>query len=241
MKSKIPYISIIIPIYNEEKRIKRLEEIYSYLKKQRYSWEIIVVNDGSTDKTKTILNSLKKKLRFNLLSYTPNAGKGFAVKTGMLKAKGKYRLFLDVDLSTPISELSKFLPFLNKYDIIIGSRKLKTSTLITRQPFIREYLGKVFTALSQRILDMHVSDFTCGFKIFSKKAAEDIFVRQKINRWGFDSEILYIGKIKKYSIKEVPVYWENDPRTRVKFPDAIINSLLELATIKINSIRGFYN
>lgn len=240
MKSKIPYLSVIVPIFNEEKRINNLNHIVSYLKKQKYSWEVIVVDDGSTDKTQKFLKLLKNKLRFSLLSYSPNTGKGFAVKTGMLNAKGKYRLFLDVDLSTPITELEKFLPHLKQYDIVIGSRKLKTSKLVTRQSLLRENLGKAFTLLSQLMLGMYISDFTCGFKIFSKKSAEDIFIRQKINKWGFDPEVLYIGKIKRHSIKEVPVYWENDPRTKVKFPDAIINSLYELIQIRINYLRRFY-
>lgn len=240
MKPKIPFLSVILPVFNEEKRIRRLNQIIAYLRKQKYSWEVIVVDDGSTDKTKRILKLLSRNFKFNLLSHSLNVGKGFAVKTGMLKARGKYRLFLDVDLSTPINELKKFLPFLKEYDIVIGSRKLKTSTLATRQPLLREYLGKVFTLLSQQILDMNISDFTCGFKIFSRRSAEQIFIRQKINKWGFDPEILYIGKIKKYFIKEVPVYWENDPSTKVKFPHDIVNSLTELIRIRLNDKRGLY-
>lgn len=240
MKSKTPYLSVIVPLFNEEKRVKRLKEIFDYLKIQKFSWEVIVVDDGSTDKTSRILTSFKKHLKFNLISYFPNSGKGFAIKTGMLNAKGKYRLFLDVDLSTPITELKNFLPHLKKYEIVIGSRKLKSSKLITRQSIVREYLGKIFTLLSQRVLKMYISDFTCGFKIFSKKSATEIFTRQRIYRWGFDPEILFIGNIKKYSIKEVAVYWENDPGTKVKFPDAIINSLTELIRIRINYIKGFY-
>lgn len=240
MRPNIPYLSVIVPIFNEEKRVRNLNHIVTYLKKQKYSWDITVVDDGSTDKTNSILRLLRKKIKFNLLSYFPNSGKGSAVKIGMLKAKGKYRLFMDIDLSTPINELKKFLPHLKQFDIVIGSRKLEASELVTRQPFIREHLGKIFTLLSQKVLGMYISDFTCGFKIFSKKSVEEIFTRQRINRWGFDPEILYIGKIKKLSIKEVPIYWENDPRTKVKFPDAIINSLIELIRIRINYLRGLY-
>ena len=239
-KSIEPFLSIVIPVYNEERRIKNLSEIIFYLKKQKYSWEVIIVDDGSTDKTSKILKLLKKKLRFTLISYQPNSGKGFAVKTGMLSAKGKFRLFLDVDLSTPISEMEKFLPYLKKHPIVIGSRKLKASILLTRQPLFREYLGKIFTLLSQAVLRLDISDFTCGFKCFSKDAAEEIFKRQTIKGWGFDSEILYIGKLKKISAKELPIVWKNDPRTRVKFPKDIINSLFELTKIRINSAMGLY-
>lgn len=238
--SKKPFLSIIVPIFNEQKRVKNLTNVISYFRKQKYSWEVIVVDDGSTDETIKVLKLMKKKLRFKLLTYSPNLGKGFAVKTGMLSAQGKYRLFIDLDLSTPIAELEKFLPYFKKYDIIIGSRKLKSSTLLKRQPIIREYLGKVFTLLSQFMLNTIVSDFTCGFKIFSQKAAEHIFTKQRINRWGFDSEILYIGNIKKFSIKEVPVVWNDDPRTKVKFPQDIINSLIELLTIRVNSFKNLY-
>lgn len=234
------FLSIIIPVYNEEGRIKNLNHLVSYLKKQRYSWELIVVDDGSQDKTFKILKSLKSKLKFKLLFYSPNLGKGFAIKTGMLKAKGKYRLFLDIDLSTPIIEFNKFLPHLKKYDIVIGSRKMHMSNLVVRQPLIREILGKMFTLLSKMVLQVNISDFTCGFKCFSNKASKQIFSRQTINRWGFDSEVLFIGKNKKLSIKEIPVTWRNDPGTKVKFPQDILNSLLELIKIRINSARGLY-
>lgn len=235
-----PHLSIVIPVYNEEKRVSNLTRIMSYLKKQKFKWEVIVVNDGSTDKTINKLKLLRNKLRFKILSYYLNTGKGFAIKTGMLSATGKHRLFLDIDLSTPIDELDKFLPFLKKFDIVIGSRKMKSSNIVIRQPLARELLGKMFTLLSQRTLQMKVSDFTCGFKCFSKRAAEEIFAKQTIQRWGFDPEILYIGKTKRYSIKEVPVTWKNDPRTRVKFPQDIVNSLTELIRIRLNSYRGLY-
>lgn len=235
-----PHLSIVIPVYNEEERVNNLTPIMSYLKKQRYSWEVIIVDDGSTDKTIRKLKLLKKKLRFKILSYYPNTGKGFAIKTGMLSATGKHRLFLDIDLSTPIDELDNFLPFLKKFDIVIGSRKMKLSKVIVRQSLLREFLGKTFTYISQKILQMNVSDFTCGFKCFNGKAAEIIFAKQTIHRWGFDPEILYIGKSKKHSIKEVSVHWKNDPRTKVKFPQDIINSLIELVQIRLNSLQGLY-
>lgn len=237
---KEPFLSIIIPVFNEEKRIKNLTKIVGYLKKKKYSWELIIVNDGSTDKTKKILLNLKKRIKFQLLTYSQNIGKGFAIKTGMLSSKGKYRLFLDIDLSTPITEFEKFHPFLKKYGIIIGSRKMKTSNLIVRQSFVREILGKMFTLLSKEVLEVNISDFTCGFKCFSKKAAKEIFSRQKINRWGFDSEILFIGKSKNISIKEVPVTWKNVPGTKVRIPQDIINSLTDLIKIRLNSLRGIY-
>lgn len=239
-KQTIPFLSVIIPVFNEEKRIKNINNIITFLKKQQYKWEVIIVNDGSSDKTIAMLKFLKNKLKFKLISLPKNQGKGAAIKMGMLTASGKYRLFLDVDLSTPIEEFNKLKPQLKKFDIVIGSRKMKGSSVIIRQSFIREFLGKLFTFLSQITLQMKISDFTCGFKCFSQKAADQIFPLQTINRWGFDSEILYIGKLKNYSIIEVPVKWRNAPGTKVKFPDAIINSLLELVIIEVNGFRGLY-
>lgn len=239
--NKKPYISVVIPIYNEEKRIKNLQQIISYLKKQKYLWEVVLINDGSKDKTQDKLNQLKKRRNFTIISYNENQGKGFAVKTGMLSAKGKYRVFLDIDLSTPITELDKFLPYLNKYDVVIGSRKMKESNVISRQSFTREVLGRIFTLISQKVLQIDVSDFTCGFKCFSGETVNKTFSKQTINGWGFDSEILYISKIAKHSIKEVPVIWRNAPGTKVKFPNAIISSFLELIKIRINSAKGLYN
>lgn len=234
------FLSVIVPVYNEEKRIKKLVEIVAYLKKQRFLWELIVIDDGSLDHTKRKLTQLKKKLRFKLISYYPNKGKGAAIKEGMLFASGKYRLFLDVDLSTPLTEFDKLLPHLKKYDIVIGSRKMKGSDVKIRQPVTRELLGRTFTFLSQQILQVKISDFTCGFKCFSEKAAKDIFSKQIIEKWGFDSEIMYIGKNRRFSIKEIPVIWRDDPRTKVKFPQDIINSLHELLRIRLNSKQGLY-
>lgn len=239
-KRKNPHLSIVIPVYNEEKRIKNIATVISYLKKKKYSWEVIIVDDGSTDKTGKILQSQRNKYHFKLISYSTNVGKGYAIKMGMLTANGKYKLFMDIDLSTPMEEIDNFLPLLKKFDIVIGSRKMKSSKVMIRQSIIREFLGKMFTSISQRILQMNISDFTCGFKCFNKDIADIIFSRQTINRWGFDSEILYIGKNNKHSIKEVPVSWANDPRTRVKFPQDIVNSLNELIKIRLNSLFGLY-
>ena len=149
-----------------------------------------------------------------------------------LQREGSYKLFADIDLSTPIDEMEKFLPILSKYDILIGSRKMKGSDLRIRQPFIREFLGKGFTFISQLILDLDISDFTCGFKVFSNKAACLIFPKQKLNKWGVDPEILFIARKHNLSIKEVPVTWSNDLKSKVKFPQDIISSLMDLGKIR---------
>lgn len=236
-----PFISIIVPLYNEEGRLANLSKIFKFFKNKNLNYELILINDGSNDKTLNKLNELSKNFKFKLISYQKNRGKGYAVKMGMIKARGKYRLFTDIDLSTPIEVFNKFLPILSKYDIVIGSRKKRGSRLIIHQPKLREKLGKAFTILSQGFLNINLTDFTCGFKCFSKEAAEKIFFRQKINRWGFDTEILFIGKKMGLSVKEVPVVWRNDIETKVKLPWDIITSLADLVKIRYNNFMGLYD
>lgn len=238
---KYPFISIIVPLYNEEKRLVNLLKIYKYFNKKNLHHELIIINDGSSDKTLNKLNELSNNFKFKLISYQKNRGKGYAVKMGMMKARGRYRLFTDIDLSTPIEVFNKFLPILSRYDIVIGSRKKRGSRLIIHQPKLRERLGKVFTTLSQSFLNINLTDFTCGFKCFSKEAAEKIFFRQKINRWGFDTEILFISKKMGFSVKEIPVVWKNDIETRVKLPWDIITSLADLVKIRYNDFMGRYD
>lgn len=235
------YLSIIIPLYNEQDQIMNLAKIHAFLDKYDFSYEILLINDGSTDNTMKQLKKIKKKFKVKILSYSQNRGKGFAIHQGILKAKGKFRLFIDMDLSTPIEEFDKFLSNLSKADILIGSRRLPNSKVISRQPFVREALGQAFTLLSQKILQLSLSDCTCGFKCFSKKASEEIFKRQKINRWSFDSEILFIAKKLGYKIKEIPVKWSNNPKSKVKFPQDIINSLIDLYKIRYYEFKKYYH
>lgn len=235
MKNTQPFLSIIIPLYNEVTRLKNLIKVYDFFESNNINYEIILVNDGSNDKTLSYLKKFPKKYKYQLVSYKVNMGKGYAIKEGMLAANGKFRLFTDIDLSTPIEEFNKFIPYLNKYDLIIGSRKTKGSTLKKRQPLIRESLGKIFTLVSQTILNLETSDFTCGFKCFSQKAAIEIFNKQTVNRWGFDSEILFLAKKLRFKTKEVPVTWFDDPRSKVKFPQAIISSIADLIKIRLNN------
>lgn len=237
------FLSIIIPLYNEEKRLFNLKNIYRFLKNKKFNWEIILVDDGSVDKTLKIIKQMIKINKYRntqIISYSQNRGKGYAVKSGMLKARGDYQLFLDIDLSTPIEEFDKFLPLLEKFDIIIGSRRKSGARVIIRQPRIREKLGKGFTKLSQIVLQLKTTDFTCGFKCFSRTSANKIFTCQKISSWSFDSEILFLAKKFRYNVKEVPVKWSNDPKSRVKFPQDIVNSLIDLLTIRLNDFKKIY-
>ncbi|MCX6705474.1 MAG: glycosyltransferase [Candidatus Woesebacteria bacterium] len=241
MKQKSIFWSIIVPCYNESKRVDNIVKIIQYLRGLDKSWELIVLDDGSTDDTLDKLKSLKKKSDFRLIYYKNNRGKGYAVKTGMLAATGEFRLFMDVDLSTPIEEMAKFSQFVDRFDVVMGTRKVKGAKVMVHQPILREYLGVGFTLLSQLILNTWVSDFTCGFKCFSREAAERIFQKTKIFRWGFDSESLFLAKKYGFSIKEVPVIWRNDRQTRVRFPNDIISSFGELLTIRyFDWVRDLY-
>lgn len=235
------FLSVIIPLYNEEERVKNIVKVIKYLDKQPFTYEIIAVDDGSTDKTLYKINYYKKKYNISVLSYNKNRGKGHAIKKGMNLAKGSLRLFIDVDLSTPISQIKKFLSYENKYDVLIGSRKAKGSRIIKRQSTAREYMGRCFTYLSQVILGVKFTDFTCGFKMFNKKSSKYIFGRTTIDRWGFDPEVVFLAKRGGFIIKEIPVVWKNDPRSKVRFPQDIVRSLKDLFMVKINSALGKYH
>lgn len=234
------FLSIIIPVYNEEKRICHLEEVFTFFRNLPFSWELIVVNDGSQDRTLEALQAWRDNKNFRIISYGQNRGKGYAIKQGMLQAEGQYRLFMDIDLSTPLEEFNKFMPWLGTADIIIGTRKSQIGQIIEHQPKLREILGKGFTKLSQVWLRVKVSDFTCGFKCFSCEAAQIIFPRLKIERWGFDSEILFLAKKFGLSVKEVGVRWRNDPHTKVNLKRDIWRSLCDLIQIRLNDWQGKY-
>lgn len=224
-------LSLIIPVYNEEKRIHNLKSIISYVKKSKKISEIIVVNDGSTDRTNKLLKDIAGTHPIIIISYKKNRGKGHAIKKGVLAAKGTHVVFIDIDLSTPLSTLGLLIKQIPHFDIVIGTRKNKEAKLKQRQPILRELMGKSFTFLSQTLLKVYVTDFTCGFKCFTKKAAVKIFSQQKIERWSFDAEALFLAKKMNFTIGEIPVVWKNDPNTKVKFPRDLIISTHELFKI----------
>jgi len=237
------YLSVIIPAYNEEKRLpETLREISNYLKNQNFSSEIIVVSDGSTDRTCEVAESLKSKIpNLKVICEKENRGKGYGVKRGMLEAKGKFRLFTDADNSTPINQIEKFwLGFEEGADIVIASRDLKGAILDPPQPLFRRFVGEVFKYLRKVIVGLwEIEDTQCGFKCFRDKAAEKIFPKCKIERFAFDVEVLLIAKKLGFKIKEVPVYWKNDLRSKVKFK-FMFGMLKDLIKIKLNEIRGIY-
>jgi dolichyl-phosphate beta-glucosyltransferase len=237
------YLSVIIPAYNEEKRLpKTLKEINDYLKKQNFESEIIVVSDGSTDKTCEVVEDLKSEItNLSLICEKINRGKGYGVKIGMLNAKGKFRLFTDADNSTPISEIEKFWPEFEKgADIVIASRDKKGAILDPPQPLFRRFVGEVFKYLRKIIVGLwEIEDTQCGFKCFKGEVAEKIFPKAKIERFAFDPEILLIAKKMGFKIKEVPVYWKNDLQSKVKLK-SMVKMLIDLFKIRFNLLKGEY-
>jgi len=237
---KTTKISLIIPIYNEEGRVHNLNTLWKYIKNKIYIKELIIVNDGSTDDTLFFLTRFQKITRCKLISYSKNKGKGYAVKKGVISAKGTHILFMDVDLSTPPKMVGELKKIIQSADIIIGTRKNKKAILLQRQSMIREVMGTFFTTISQKISGVEVSDFTCGFKCFSKKAAKKIFKKQRINRWAFDAESLFLAKKYGFSIKELPVQWSDRKGTKVRFPQDIIQSLFDVVAIRLNELFSKY-
>jgi dolichyl-phosphate beta-glucosyltransferase len=239
-----PKFSIIIPSYNEENRIKStLLLVDDYLISNNIDAEIIVVSDGSSDKTEFIVDELRKKIRnLQLIRYSKNNGKGYAVKIGVENSRGEYILFLDADNSTPIEELDVLYKKLieTKSQIAIGSRYLSKSNVKIKQPKYRIALGRLGNMLVRFFLIPGIKDTQCGFKMFTQKSAQDIFSQQKIKRFGFDIEALVIAKHLGYKIVEVPVSWFNSAESRVRPVRDALRTLRDLIYIKLNLWRGLY-
>ncbi|OHA16078.1 MAG: hypothetical protein A3G52_01900 [Candidatus Taylorbacteria bacterium RIFCSPLOWO2_12_FULL_43_20] len=229
------FLSIIIPCFNEESRINitlsRIAEHFSTFKRE---YEIIVVNDGSTDNTAKIIDSFKTQIpQIKLIDLGANIGKGGAVKAGMLEARGQYRLFMDADNSTSIDNIKRFLEYAkNGYDIVISSRQMPDSTFVLKQPLNRRILGAVFRTIVAIIIPLRgIKDTQNGFKLFTKSAADSLFSRQSTNGWAFDIEILAMAVKHKYKIKEVGIEWTNDADSKMSLK-GMINMLFELIKIR---------
>lgn len=240
------YLSVIIPAYNEEKTISNtLLDIDNYLSKQDFSSEIVVVSDGSKDKTAQVVNNLTKLIEnLKLIDNQENHGKGWVVRQGMLEAKGKYRLFMDADNATTVDHFDKIRPFLNKgYKIVIGSREKKDAKGAKQavpQTFIKRQLGNMGNLLIQLLAVPGIWDTQCGFKVFRADVAENIFKRCKMDRWALDIEALALARRFDYKIGIIPVYWINNPESRVGLKGYFI-TFRELFKIKWNLIRGKYD
>lgn len=227
-----PFLSLIIPAYNEEDRIKKsLEEATEYLNQQNYSWEIIVIDDGSKDKTRDIVRNFDHNVI--LISLEKNSGKGAAVRRGMLECHGDVRIFTDADFSTPVIEIQKFIEnFSIGVEICVGSRAIDPEMIKEHQPFYREWMGKTFNKIVRLLLVRGIKDTQCGFKGFTEKAALNVFSKALINGFSFDVEALYLAHIFGYKIKEIPVLWYNDTRSRVNPIKDSTRMFIELLRIR---------
>lgn len=236
-------VSVIIPAFNEERRLPAtLGKIHTYFENKDCPYEVLVVDDGSTDNTaEQIRDYIKKHNSTRLIRNGMNKGKGYSVKNGFLQANGEYLLFSDADLSTPIEEIDKFSAYLREgYDVAIGSRGLKESDIQVHQPWYREMMGKAFNILVRLLSIRDFKDTQCGFKCFTREAALEICKRQRMERFSFDVEMLYIAKKLGYKVKEVPVRWVNEPETRVKAIRDSANMFFDLLRIRLNDITRKY-
>jgi dolichyl-phosphate beta-glucosyltransferase len=237
------FLSIVIPVYNEEDRISDcIARVSAYAPNLPGACEIIIVDDGSDDGTGEQVRRISSEMGgIRYLKSDRNRGKGHAVRKGMRASQGQFSLISDVDLSTPISELEKFLPRMTGPEkILIGNRKVPRARIIRHQTRFRESLGKVFTLAANVILGMNQRDFTCGFKVFGAAARELIFGIQKINGWAYDAEILFLARKFGFRIEDIPVVWENSNTSSVKLLSASIASFLALLKIRWNDSLNKY-
>jgi len=235
--------SLVIPAYNEGARLApTLEKVLSYLAAQGWDAEVIVVNDGSRDNTADIVRGYAvSNPTLRLVENPGNHGKGYSVRNGMLHARGAIVLFSDADLSSPIEEMPKLLAALNAgADIAIGSRWLRAELQTQRQPLHRQFAGRIFNLLLRITLGLQFSDTQCGFKAFRRNAAQTIFPPQKIERWGFDPEILFLARKFGFRVQEVPVVWSHDGGTHINPIVDGARMFVEMLKVRWNDITGKY-
>ncbi len=234
----MPFLSLIIPAYNEEQRLPRtLTQIQAFLSEQPYESEVLVVENGSQDRTAAVAEEFAPAVR---LLREPNRGKGLAVRRGMLEASGDFRFICDADLSMPIEEVSRFLPpKLDDYDIAIASREVP-GAVRHNEPAYRHWIGRTFNLLVRAMAVPGFQDTQCGFKCFTAEAAETLFPLQRIDGWTFDVELLYVALRLGYRVKEVPINWYYFPGSRVRIVQDSWLMLTDLFRIRSNWRRGLY-
>ena len=238
-------LSIVIPAYNEEKRLpSTLERVLGHLDSSGWDFaEIVVVDDGSSDGTAAVASDFQAKdPRVRLLRNPGNRGKGYAVRHGMLEARGDWRLFTDADLSAPIEELEKLMQAAQTrgFEVAIGSRALDRSMIGVHQSRLRENAGRVFNLIMRTVLGLPLWDTQCGFKLYAARAAENIFRRQRLERFGFDAEVLYLARRLGYRIAEVPVRWNHVEGTKISMFRDSLGMFLDLLRVRWNQLLGRY-
>ncbi len=239
-----PKVSIVIPAFNEGARIpSTLHAVVQCMRARAWQAEVLVVNDGSTDQTAEVVRAFAQSApEVRLMENPGNRGKGHSVRAGMLEARGAIILFTDADLSSPIEEAERLFAAIQAgADIAIGSRWLETSRQTRRQPLYRQLFGRCFNGVTRAVMRLPFADTQCGFKAFTRHAAQIVFPLQTIERWGFDPEILLIALKHSLRITEVPVSWAHDKRTRMSYLRDGLRMLQEIAQIRWNSLLGRYN
>jgi glycosyltransferase involved in cell wall biosynthesis len=239
-----PTYSIVIPAYNESARLgATLDKVLAYVHGQGWDAEVIVVNDGSRDNTADIVRAYSAKdPALRLVENPGNRGKGYSVRNGMLNARGRVVLFSDADLSSPIEEAPKLFEALEQgADIAIGSRWLRAETQTQRQPLHRQLFGRIYNLVLRITLGLQFADTQCGFKAFKQAAVQAIFPLQKIERWGFDPEILFLARKLKFKVKEVPVAWGHSGGTRINPLVDGSRMVMEMLRIRWYDLTGKYS
>ncbi len=239
---KTPFLSLILPAHNEEQRLGScLSQVDAFLRAQRYASEVLVVENGSTDKTLEIARSFLVKMKNLQVIHLDDRGKGLAVQAGMLAANGEYRFFADVDFSMPVTEINRFFPPLQPdAQVTIGSREAK-GAIRYNEPAYRHFTGRVFNALVRWMAVPGLQDTQCGFKCFRHDIAEDVFSRQSMMGWSFDAEILFIALRRNYKIVEIPVPWYFNPESKVRLIKDSFRMAKDIASIRQNAKRGMYD
>jgi glycosyltransferase involved in cell wall biosynthesis len=239
-----PQLSIVIPAYNESARIERtLQRVMACVDRQGWDAEVLVVDDGSKDATVEIVRRwMERDRRLCLVQNAGNRGKGYSVRNGLLQASGEVVMFTDADLSAPMEEAERLMEAIAEgADVAIGSRWMDRARQTLHQPLYRRFFGRCFNWVTRTIMGLPFKDTQCGFKAFRRPAAQVIFRLQRIERWGFDPEILFIARKLEYAIREVPVTWGHDERSRMSYLKDGMKMLEELAVIRLNSIAGRYD
>lgn len=242
-----PDLSIVIPAFNEQDRLGRsIATILAYIQENNLNAELIVVDDGSSDATEMVAEEAcgsHPEIRSRVIRYENNRGKGFAVRTGLKSAEANIALFSDADLSTPIEELVKLAGPIrnNEFDLTFGSRALDRSLIGTHQPWRREQGGKVFNLIVRVLTGLPFWDTQCGFKAFNMKKFGPLLDLMRIDRFGFDVEFLYVANLHDLRLKEIPVRWNNDDRSKVSVVRDSIRMFDEVRQIRRNAKKGLYN
>src|SRR3984957_10322398 len=239
-----PQYSIVIPAYNESARIGgALQAVVACIRQRGWNAEVVVVNDGSHDDTAEIVHAFAQNAPEVRMLHNPgNRGKGYSVRNGILHSLGEIVMFTDADLSAPIEEADGlFAAIAGGADIAIGSRWLERTRQSIRQPLYRQFFGRCFNVVTHAVMGLPYADTQCGFKAFTRAAAQTVFQLQTIERWGFDPEILFIARKRGYRVVEVPVSWAHDDRTRISYLRDGTRMLQDIAIVRWNALRGHYN